>query len=248
MNSAKNSKKRKRKPLFYNLCHDFVKVTGALPVLLWLRPKLYRPYGTRTPRGAVMISANHNSMLDPVNLFLAFPKRRIHCLATKELYNTKVTSKFFELMHCIKVDRENFSVSAVHDIIDRLNDGRAVAIFPEGKLNYDDDTPFLAFKSGAVMMAHRAGAPILPIYIVKRTRKYQRQRIVIGKPIDLREILGERPSLDELSKASEIVREKEIELKEYFESLPIYQRMVKAGNKLKQKESKKESKTESKVQ
>lgn len=235
MNSAKNSKKRKRK-LFYNLCHDFVKVTGAIPVLLWLRPKLYRPYGTPTPRGAVMISANHNSMLDPVNLFLAFPKRRIHCLATKELYNTKVRAKFFELMHCIKVDRENFSVSAVHDVIDRLSDGRAVAIFPEGKLNYDDDVPFLTFKSGAVMMAHRAGAPILPIYIVKRTRKYQRQRIVIGKPIDLREILGERPSLDELSKASEIVREKEIELKEYFESLPIYKKLLKAENKRNKKQ------------
>ena len=139
-------------------------------------------------------------------------------------------------MHCIKVDRENFSVAAVRDVIDRLSIGKAIAIFPEGKLNYDDDTPFLTFKSGAVMMAHRAGAPILPIYIVKRSSNLQRQRMVIGEPIDLRQILGETPSLDELSKASEIVRKKEIELKEYFESLPIHQKLLKAEKKRQKKE------------
>ena len=228
MNSAKNSKKGKDK-LFYNFCHDFVKVTGAIPSLLWLRPKLYYPYGKINPHGGVIVIANHNSPLDPLIIFLAFPKRRLHCLATKDLYANKVASKFFEYMHCIKVDRENFSISAFHDVVERLSQGKAIAIFPEGQLN-ESTKSFLAFKSGTILMAHKANAPILPVYIVKRTKRFERQRIVIGQPINIREILGDFPSMESITQASDILREKEIELREYFESLPIYQKLSKDDN------------------
>ena len=59
MNSAKNSKdsrqRKAKKPPFYNFCYEFVKITGAIPIMLWLRPRIYRPYGTKTPRGGVRI-------------------------------------------------------------------------------------------------------------------------------------------------------------------------------------------------
>ena len=242
MNSEKNSKdknerqekknKKKRHGLFYNFWYDFVKWTGALPMYLWLRPKLYRPFGTKTPWGAVLASANHLGFLDPGIVHVAFPLRRMNYLATKDLFSSKVKYVFFHhLIHCIMVDKQNFSFSAFHEIVERLNDGKLIVIFPEGKINRDHAETTLTFKSGVVLMAHKSGAPILPIYIVKREKWYQRQRIVIGELFDVREKIGKMPTLEQLTAVSEELRQKEFELREYFEGLPIYKKLNKKAKK-----------------
>ncbi len=230
MNSEKSLKQRKKKKLFYNFWYDFVKFTGAIPVLLWLRPKIYRPYKTKIPKGALLISANHKSLTDPVTVHVAFPWRRLHCLATKDLYNTKLKATFFNKMHCIMVDKENFSLSSFHDTVSALEEGGAVVIFPEGQLNRAKDDSILAFKSGAALMAHKAGAPILPLYIAKREKWYQRQRIVIGEPVFVREETGALPTMEQLNTATELLRQKELALREYFESLPVYKKLSKENN------------------
>jgi hypothetical protein len=73
-------------------------------------------------------------------------------------------------------------------------------------------------------MAHRAQAPILPIYIVKREKWYHRQRIVVGQPIQVAQQLGRMPNMQQMAEVTELLREKELELKAYYESLPIYQK------------------------
>lgn len=223
MNSEKNLKAKKKK-LFDNFCYDFVKVTGAIPMLLWMRPKIYYPFGKPAIKGAVLISANHRTFLDPVVVHLAFPFRRLNCLATKDLYRNKVLTFFFNQMHCIVVDKENFSLASFRTVVDRLKDDKAVVIFPEGQVNQDQQDTILTFKSGAVLMAQRAKAPILPMYIVKRKKWYQRQRILVGQPVNLGEILSPMPSMQEISQASELLRDKEVQLRQYYESLPVYQK------------------------
>lgn len=195
--------------------------------MLWLRQKIYRPYGNKTPGGGVLVSANHRSLLDPVIIHVAFPGRRMHSLATKDLYNTERKKKFFNRMHCIEVDKDNFSLASFHEVTTRLQDGKMVVIFPEGGLNRDKENTIHAFKSGAVLMAHKACAPILPVYIVRRDKWYQRQRIVIGEPFDVRAEVGDMPTFDQLTKASETLRQRELALRSYFESLPIYKKLGK---------------------
>jgi 1-acyl-sn-glycerol-3-phosphate acyltransferase len=108
--------------------------------------------------------------------------------------------------------------------VDRLKDDKAVVIFPEGQVNQDQQDTILTFKSGAVLMAQRAKAPILPMYIVKRKKWYQRQRILVGQPVNLGEILSPMPSMQEISQASELLRDKEVQLRQYYESLPVSQK------------------------
>ncbi len=222
MNLAKNSKNSKaKKGLFYNFWYDFVKVTGCIPALLWWRPKVYRPYGTKTPKGRVLVSANHRSFFDPIILLITFPFRRLHSLATKDLYKTKFMAAFLTQMHCIMVDKQNFTLSAFHDVVTRLQEEKMVVIFPEGGLNEDSEDTIKTFKSGAVLMAHKANAPLLPVYIVKRKKWYHRQRVVIGEVFDVRKELGDRPSIEQLNNASDTLRKMELDLQEYFDSLPI---------------------------
>ena len=224
----KNPKsKRKKDPLFHNFCYDFVRVTGALPILVWLRPKVYRPYNTKKPKGRMLLSANHQSFLDPVSVHLAFPFRRMNCLATKDLFGTKLKHAFFSRMLCIEVDKENFALSSFHDVVSRLQEEKIVVIFPEGSVERHKDGPVRAFKSGAVLMAYRADTPILPIYIVKRQKWYHRLRIVVGEPLDIRGMVGRIPTMEQLDAASEALRLKEMALHDYFKSLPIYQKLNK---------------------
>lgn len=219
MSSEKNLNDKKKKKKENNLLYDFVKVTGALPALCWLRPKKYYPYGKPSLKGAVLISANHRSLTDPITLLVSFPTRRLNCLATKDLYSSKFMENFFNKMHCIKVDKDNFSMSSFHQVVQRLKEGKAVAIFPEGQVNTAGDDSLLTFKSGAVLMAHKSGAPLLPVYIAERKKWYQRQRVVIGERIDIKSLVGKIPTIEELNKASELLRDKEIELREYYESI-----------------------------
>ena len=218
MNSEKNSKKKRK--LGTNFCQDFVKATGGIPALLWFRLKLLYPYGKPKTKGGILVSSNHISYFDPFIVFCLFKWRRIYTLTTKDLFRTKSMATFFRLMHCIEVDKENFSFSSFHTVVEKLSEGKMVSIFPEGQINTtgDSENP-LAFKSGVVLMAHKSSAPILPLYIVKREKWYHRQRVVVGKPIDVREELGAFPSLEALNRVSNLIREEEMKLIEYYNSL-----------------------------
>ena len=228
MSSEKNLKDKEKKPKVRkrpgNLFYDFVKITGALPILLWMRPKRYYVEGAKVPlRGGVLISANHGSPTDPITVQFVSFLRRVNCLATKELFKSRIGDWFFHHVHCIKVDRDNFSFQMFNEVVDRLRLGKAVVIFPEGRLNSDET--LLAFKSGVILMAFRGDAPIIPVYIAKRTAWYQRQRIVIGAPIDIKTLIDGIPTADKVNAASEAVRQAEIRLKEYYESLPVAKRI-----------------------
>ena len=216
----KNSKKK----LFSYFHYDFVKVTGALPALLWARPKIYYPFGKPSKKGPIMVSCNHPTFLDPIMVLLAFPFRRPHSLATKDLFNTKFKAWFFKQMHCIVVDKQNFSLASLHQVVSYLQEGKVVVIFPEGGVQAPDEPGVQAFKSGAVLMANRAKAPILPMYMVKREKWYQRQRMVMGQPIDVAKELGPMPSMQDMNRLTELLREKELELERYYQSLPVYQK------------------------
>lgn len=222
MSSQKNSKNVKNKkeiPFFHNFLYDFVKITGAPSAYIWMRPKMHYPFGKPYKKGRMMVVSNHPTFLDPITVHLAFPARRLYCVATKDLCQTKPRRMFFEVAHCIIVDKENFSLNSFHEVVGRLKNGKIVVIFPEGKVNKDaDDKPLLAFKSGAVLMAHRAAAPILPMYIVKKEKWYQRQHIVMGQPVDIESIMGKMPTMEEMNKVTDLLREKEEELKNFYES------------------------------
>ncbi len=218
-NSKKNVKNKKEIPFFHNFLYDFIKITGAPSALLWMRPKMHYPFGKTSKKGGFMVISNHPTFLDPIIVHVAFPARRLYCVATKDLCATKIRRMFFEVGHCIIVDKENFSLSSFHEVVGRLQQGKIVVIFPEGRVNRDSDSkPLLAFKSGAVLMAHRAAVPILPMYIVKKDKWYQRQHIVMGQPVDIASIMGKMPTMEEMNKVTEILRDKEKELKNYYES------------------------------
>jgi hypothetical protein len=52
------------------------------------------------------------------------------------------------------------------------------------------------------------------VYVKKRKNLFERQRVVIGEPINPSELFGKMPSLTDMEKITELLREKERQLKE----------------------------------
>ena len=213
-------KKTNKKPLFSwkFFLYDFVKITGGFPAWIWIKPRI--TYVSKEAKAQMkhiggIVIANHTGITDPLKLHFALWNRRFYMLAFKELFEKKWRSFFFSRMLCLPVDRDNFSMNIFNQVMDLTKAGYLVGIFPEGKIVREEGVG--SFKGGAVMMALRANVPIIPIYITPYRKFFAFNDIIIGEPINVRELCGATPPLNAIEKVSEHIREKEVELMKFYE-------------------------------
>ena len=211
---TEQQKKKKCKNIFKYFVYDFIKITGAISVIVWLRLKTFytSKKAKKKIKGAALIYANHNSFKDPIILHNQLWYRRLYMVATKELFSSKLARWFFKQVLCIEIDKENVGVNSFKEIINTLNNKKLVAIFPEGHIN-ENKEKLDFFKSGIVLMAMQAKVPIVPIYIINREKWWQRQKIVVGEPINLPE---GKLNLVQINEFSALLRHKEMELIEFY--------------------------------
>lgn len=143
----------------------------------------------RAPKtGPLVIAANHRQYPDPVLVCMAIP-RRMQWMGKKQLYEPPY-KRFFEFIGSFPVDREAGGRAGVRIALAYLAEGWALGIFPEG--THKDDGTAREAKSGAVMLALRGGAPVLPVYVSKMPGFLARLRggrlsLIVGEPITLDE-------------------------------------------------------------
>ena len=208
-----NKKHKKRKPFRY-FFYDFVKITGALPIFIWFRNKIYftskqsKQKYKQAIKGGVLVACNHTRYLDAVIAQSVVWQRRVHTVAMKELFSSNWWDWFFRHILCIPIDREKIDITSIKEVVSTLKDGKVVTIFPEGHIGHDEGN-VQSYKSGVVLMALMAKTPIIPVYIERRKSSWNRQKIVVGEPLYLD---GVRPTLPEIERISGLLREKELEL------------------------------------
>ena len=195
----------------------FIKVTGAIPSLLWLRPK--RIYASEKARekikGGALIIANHSDFVDPVYLMTVLWYRQHHFICSEEIMDSKAGG-FLRACGCIRIDRKNVTINTMRDITDRLKQGQVVSLFPQGRISVGEDEG-AKFKSGMTLMAIRSGAPIIPVYVKPRKSFFGRLKVVIGEKVSVTELYGERPTFAEIDAATRLLYEREKQLKELAE-------------------------------
>ena len=212
-------KKNKLFSFKYFLC-DFVRVTSAIPALLWFRPKkLYESKAAKKKiRGGALLSANHVGFTDPVYLMTQIWYRRHHFLTAKEIFEKSRFNYFLfkNVFLCIPVDRQNFNAGAMKGIINQLKQGDLVSVFPEGHVGKSDEN-LQSFKSGAIFMAYMSGCPIVPVYIKKRESVWRRQTVVIGEPIYINAKDKKGSTSEFLEQKTQQLYEKERQLKQIYD-------------------------------
>jgi 1-acyl-sn-glycerol-3-phosphate acyltransferase len=118
----------------------------------------------KVPRkGALVVAANHTQYLDPVFVCMAIP-RRVQWMGKKELFVFPFRALFY-FIGTFPVDRQGDSRAGLRTALNFLARGWTLGIFPEGTHRTGEGSR--GAKSGTVLLAVRAGAPVLPVFVGK---------------------------------------------------------------------------------
>lgn len=150
------------------------------PIVLFFLPVELR--GTENLEDeAAILCANHSSAWDPILLLLAMPQSfNLRIMAKKQLFSIPLVRWFLRNMGVFPVDRGNSDIGAVKTAISSLRDDWNLLIFPEGTRVKKPGQ--VMPKSGAGMMAIRAGVKMVPVFIGTAKRLFRKTVIIFGKP------------------------------------------------------------------
>jgi 1-acyl-sn-glycerol-3-phosphate acyltransferase len=116
------------------------------------------------PGRPCIVMANHQSYLDVLALYQAFPEP-FGIVAKKELYRIPLFGNVMEELGCVKVDRGKHrdAVAALEAAAEEVRRGTSIMVFPEGTRSLGDRIG--PMKKGPFHLAQSAGVPVLPVGI-----------------------------------------------------------------------------------
>lgn len=156
-------------------------------VILWIYFKLIHRFEivnieNLPEKGPYMICPNHKSNLDPIFVSGAI-KTPIHWMAKKELFKNPLLGKIISSFYAFPVDRGASDIAAVKTSLRVLKTEDVLGVFPEGTRVKNIDVNM--GKSGVTVIAHKAKALIVPVFIEGSYIPFTKMKLHIRKPIDL---------------------------------------------------------------
>lgn len=115
------------------------------------------------PNGHYVFIGNHQSNFDIPIIFSVFQGNGIRFVAKKSLFDIPIFGKALKVARNIPIDRENrrAAMKSLNEAVEITRSGVSPLIFPEGTRNHDPDE-FLPFKTGGMIIALKAGLPVVP--------------------------------------------------------------------------------------
>ncbi len=144
-------------------------------------------------KGAVILAANHTSMID-VFFILAALRREAIAMAMAELWKSPFTRWLVEVLGQIPVVRgdSESGKQAMEAATHALEDGALVGIFPEGKCAKPGEV--LPYKPGVAVLSKDTGVPIIPVRLVNANKVLPLDKkfpvfghevcVIFGEPVD----------------------------------------------------------------
>ncbi len=139
------------------------------------------------PSGPVILAINHISFLDPV-LVVSVLRRKVLPMAKAEVFRDVVLGPLVSAFDAFPVRRGEIDRRAVQTALEVLRLGGVLLIAPEGTRS--PTGALIQGKEGAVYLAWRTGAPIVPVGVdgtdrfkvnIRRLRRTP-VRVVFGRP------------------------------------------------------------------
>ena len=118
--------------------------------------------GNLPQKGKVIIAPNHVSYLDPPCMGVVV-RREIYSLAKKELFRISIFGEMLKAINVIPIKRGGAGGSSLKKVIEYLNRGEGVVVFPEGTRSRDGNIG--KAKRGIGLLVVKAKAPVLPVLI-----------------------------------------------------------------------------------
>lgn len=113
--------------------------------------------------GPVIVAANHLSPYDIPCLMDAID-RPLDFVSITEMFRNPLVGWLFRSMNAFPLERRRADPATTRVILDRLRRGRAVAMFPEGRIPLPEESMLLGrpVRWSIVRLARLAGVPIVP--------------------------------------------------------------------------------------
>lgn len=159
--------------------------------------------------GGVILASNHASILDPPLVGAGLP-RMVNYLGRNTLFNIPIFGALLRSWKVVPVDREGGGGAGLKAILDRLLDGGAILLFPEGTRTADGK--LRPAKSGVGLTVIKSSAPVVPVRVFGTFEALGRQmifprphRVVVkyGVPLEFKALRAEaktcaKPRLKEI--------------------------------------------------
>jgi 1-acyl-sn-glycerol-3-phosphate acyltransferase len=200
---------------------SFWQRSAAMLVLLPLRVWTKRTWTgmENVPRaGGVIIVSNHVSQFDPLVVahYLYNADRWPRFLGKASLWRVPAVGPLLNKTLQIPVERGSVeAVKSLDTLVDAVNQGGVVVIYPEGTTTRHPDLWPMRGKTGAARLALLTGAPVVPLanwgaqqVFDPRTSKLKLRlrtpvQVTSGKPVDLSEWAGATPTKQVLEQMTE---------------------------------------------
>lgn len=132
----------------------------------------------RIPPGACLFTANHTSSADAPAIVGAIP-RRVVILLKQSLFKWPIVGQAFQAVRFIPVNRgaREAAIASVETAAEAMKAGQSFLIYPEGTRS--PDGRLQEFKKGAVVMAIKAGVPIVPMVCTGAHHIMEKHSLVI---------------------------------------------------------------------
>ena len=140
--------------------------------------------------GGFVLCSNHIAVIDVFTIGSCIP-RPIHYLAKRELFSVPVLAPMIRSLGAIPLERTKTDLGAIRRSVEVAANGNIVAIFPQGHRQKGKNPADTEYKSGAALVAYRAGVPVIPVCIKMKGQRYRifhRTEIHFGKPISHEEL------------------------------------------------------------
>jgi 1-acyl-sn-glycerol-3-phosphate acyltransferase len=158
-------------------------------------------------KGAVILAANHTSMID-VFFILGALRREAIAMAMAELWKSPLTRWLVEVLGQIPVVRgdSESGKQAMESAAHALEDGALVGMFPEQKCVKPGEAA--PYRPGVAVLSKRTGVPIIPVRLVNANEVWPLDEklpnlghtvhVLFGEPIEPDEFASVQELLDEV--------------------------------------------------
>jgi 1-acyl-sn-glycerol-3-phosphate acyltransferase len=188
----------------------------------------WRIYGVdQVPEtGPAILASNHASFLDPP-LIGSSAHREIHYLARESLFRYPGIATLLRSWNAVPVDREGGGATGLLMIINRLEAGGAIILFPEGTRTRDGRLQ--RARLGVSLIVVKSEAPVIPVRVFGTFEAFGRHAwfprprpvtIKYGPPMFFRELRAEARQCSK-PRLKEIYRQIADEIMEAIGSLEV---------------------------
>ena len=141
-------------------------VVSSSPVVLH-RERIEAP-------GAFLLAPTHSSPYD-VPVLMKESRRPLDFMSITELYRNPFVAALFNACNVFPLERSRPDPATIRIVLDRLEHGRIVVMFPEGRFRTAADSVVNGgdLRPGVARIARMAGVPVVPVCLI-HTGAYRR--------------------------------------------------------------------------